>query len=502
MKNNKSLNLRILLLGICLTLLPILLCISSGRGFHYIIGSRYLVLLDILIIIFLLVTIATEKTLIFKETFIIRLYSRLFLEIRTLLTIAVVYSLFDLYSVMLWGSIFTNPDVLINFVAILILTYLVLIDMYKLYLFNERNKFENYIYEKSMLYKLYTLIKECFLTKSTSSKIMFLIVIFIIYVIAIYIIGYLTGHYNAHLYDNILLFSIITLPAIAVILFLIYISRDINKVTVITSNITAGNYNKFEIKDLLFFKDIAKNLIHIENGINKSIDKAVKSERMKSELITNVSHDLKTPLTSIINYIDLLDKENVSEEKRKEYLSILKERSSRLKILIEDLFEASKASSGNLDMHMEYLDPVALLRQTLGEFEDKISNSNLDFIKNIPEHKLSVYADGKKTFRVFQNLISNILKYSLNSTRVYVDIEEKDDFVSITFKNISKYPLTFTEEEILERFKRGDSSRTTEGSGLGLAIAKSLVELQKGIFQLKFDGDLFKVKILLKKEQF
>jgi DNA-binding response OmpR family regulator/signal transduction histidine kinase len=503
LKTNKSINLRTLILGICITLLPILLSISSGRGFNYIPMGELLVLLDILFSIFLLVTIAIEKKLILKETFIIKLYSKLFLEIRILLTIAVVYSLFNLYDMMLWGNVFANANTLITFIVILILTYLVLINMYKLYLFNETNKLESYIYGKSLLYRFSKLIKESFVTKFTSSKIIFSVIIFIVYILLIYIIGYISRYCHVEPEIHIFLCSILPLPAMVIILFSIYAVRDINKIKIFTYNISNSNYNNsLKVKDPLFFKDIYRNIFKIEDGFNKSVDNAVRSEKMKSELITNVSHDLKTPLTSIINYVDLLDNDNISDEKRKAYLEILKERSLRLKVLIEDLFEASKAASGNLEMHMEDLDPVALLRQTLGEFEDKISLSNLDFIKMIPDKKTTIYADGKKTFRVFQNLISNILKYSLSGTRVYIDVEEKDSFVSITFKNISEYPLNFTEEEILERFKRGDASRTTDGSGLGLAIAKSLVELQGGIFEIKLDGDLFKVSILLQKENF
>lgn len=503
MKNNKNLNIRILLLGIFFASLPILL----GFTYYFFWGVKSLVLLDILFIFFLLLNIAIDKTLILRETFIIRLYSKLFLEIRILLTIIVVYSLFDFYNFMIWRNIFRNADTLIEFTIKLTLIYLVLIDLYKLYLFNQAGKFENptnekSIYEKFMLHRLFQFTKECLSAKSTLSKTTLSIILFITYDILIYMTGYsIAHHYLVNHYPIILLFTTIT-TTIAIILFLAYLSRDLAKIKISTHNVATGNHNKINIKNLIFFKDIAKNLIQIENGLNESITKAIKSERMKSELITNVSHDLKTPLTSIINYVDLLDSDNISEEKRKLYLGILKERSQRLKILIEDLFEASKATSGTLEMHMEHLDPIALIRQTLGEFEDKIKTSDLHFIKRIPEEKLSIYADGKKTFRVFQNIISNIIKYSLSGTRVYIDIQEALEYISITFKNISKYPLNFSESEILERFKRGDSSRTTEGSGLGLSIAKSLIELQGGLFELKFDGDLFKVIILLKKQKF
>ena len=222
---------------------------------------------------------------------------------------------------------------------------------------------------------------------------------------------------------------------------------------------------------------------------------------MKSELITNVSHDLKTPLTSIINYVDLLNQENITEEQRKKYLGILKDKSNRLKALIEDLFEVSKASSGSMELDMQDLDPVSLLRQTLGEFEDKIENSNLKIIKKIPEEKLVVYADGRKTFRIFQNLLSNIFKYSMEGSRVYIEVSDAGQYVEVIFKNTSKEELNFTEEEILQRFKRGDASRTTDGSGLGLAIAKSLTEVQEGIFDIKIDGDLFKAIVKMKKEK-
>lgn len=264
--------------------------------------------------------------------------------------------------------------------------------------------------------------------------------------------------------------------------------------------ISQGIYNfDINVKGPKALKRIADDLKNIQYGVKQSVDKAVKSERMKAELITNVSHDLKTPLTSIISYVDLLSQDNITEEQRKKYLGILKDKSDRLKVLIEDLFEVSKASSGSVELHMVNLDPAALLRQTLGEFQDKIENSNLKIIRKFPEEKVTVYADGRKTFRVFQNLIFNIFKYSMDGSRVYIEVSDEDEYVEVIFKNTSREELNFTEEEILQRFKRGDVSRSTEGSGLGLAIAKSLTEVQNGKFSLKIDGDLFKVKVKLRK---
>ena len=246
-------------------------------------------------------------------------------------------------------------------------------------------------------------------------------------------------------------------------------------------------------------KELAESLNSINGGLKIAVENAVKSERLKGELITNVSHDLKTPLTSIINYVNLLQKDNLSQDDKDKYIEILDRKSQRLKILIEDLFEASKAASGNIELNIEKLDIVSLFRQTLGEFEDKIEESSLMFIKKFPKEKIYINADGRRIYRVFENITGNAIKYSLKNTRVYVEIKEDDEYAIIEMKNISAYPLDFDSDEILERFKRGDSSRNTEGSGLGLSIANSLIKLHGGTFEVKTDGDLFKVIIKINK---
>ncbi|MGH4117534.1 sensor histidine kinase [Clostridium sp.] len=263
-----------------------------------------------------------------------------------------------------------------------------------------------------------------------------------------------------------------------------------------TEEIVSGNLN-YTIKEKgagKLFK-LAHNINNMKAGFKKSLENEIKSERLKSELITNVSHDLKTPLTSIINYVDLLKKEDLPNEQAKGYIEVLDRKSQRLKMLIDDLFEASKMASGAVELNLEKVDVTALLQQSLAELHEKINSSSLIFKVKIPEEKVYANLDGKKTWRVFENLINNILKYSLPKTRVYIDLIEANNNIIITMKNISAYEMDFDNKEIFERFKRGDKSRNTEGSGLGLAIAKSILELQGGSLSIEIDGDLFKAVV-------
>ena len=223
--------------------------------------------------------------------------------------------------------------------------------------------------------------------------------------------------------------------------------------------------------------------------------KQLKSERMKTELITNVSHDIKTPLTSIINYVDLLQKPHTPEEE-KTYLEVLNRQSQRLKKLIEDLMEMSKASTGNLTADITKLDAVESVNQALGEFADKLEKAQLTPVFRHPEESVAMMADGRLAWRVLSNLLSNTVKYALPGTRVYIDVMALEGKVIISLKNISRDELNVDADELMERFVRGDDSRNTEGSGLGLNIAKTLMELQKGQLQLLVDGDLFKVTLI------
>ena len=248
-------------------------------------------------------------------------------------------------------------------------------------------------------------------------------------------------------------------------------------------------------EDLGVFEPFGEALNKVQQGFSKAVAEEAKSQQMKTELITNVSHDLKTPLTAIITYVNLLKNAEITEEERKNYVETLDQKTQRLKILIEDLFEVSKAQSGNIVMNFMEVDVVSLMKQVRLEMEDQIVNSGLLFRWNLPEEKIMIDLDGQKTYRVFVNLISNILKYSMPNSRVFIDVVTVDSNVQICFRNISMAELDFDAQRLTDRFVRGDVSRNTEGSGLGLAIAKSFVELQNGSFKINVDGDLFKVTI-------
>jgi len=227
--------------------------------------------------------------------------------------------------------------------------------------------------------------------------------------------------------------------------------------------------------------------------MTNAVNERMKSERMKTELITNVSHDIKTPLTSIINYTDLIAKENCDNEKVREYSVVLLRQSERLKKLIDDLVEASKASTGNLDIHLTPCDATVFVTQAAGEYAERLAAAQLQLVTKMPENAVSIMADGRRLGRVFDNLMNNICKYSQSGTRVYLTLEDHGGEAVFSFKNTSREELNISEDELMERFVRGDSSRNTEGSGLGLSIAKSLTELQGGSIAVTVDGDLFKV---------
>lgn len=277
------------------------------------------------------------------------------------------------------------------------------------------------------------------------------------------------------------------------------ISNKYNKLFEAANKIAEGNLDITIEDDLGVFNAFKKEIESIQKGFKKAVNEEVKSQRMKTELITNVSHDLKTPLTSIITYVDLLKDENLSVEKRKDYLNTLDRKSQRLQELIEDLFEVSKATSGNIHLNIVDVDVVDLMKQTILELDDKILKASLIIKTNFPKSKVILPLDSQRIFRVFENLIINITKYAMKGSRVYIDITSIEDKVEITLKNIAANEIDFNVDEIAERFVRGDKARNAEGSGLGLAIAKSFVELQGGELNISVDGDLFKVIITFPK---
>lgn len=296
---------------------------------------------------------------------------------------------------------------------------------------------------------------------------------------------------------------IIVLIPLLCVLYSLKKSLDISIINDGLKKLNAGdfeynlkNYGEREVKELV------ENINQIKDGYKIAVVEKVKNEKLKTELISNVSHDLKTPLTSIINYVNILKDPNITEDERRDYLLILEKKSMKLKLLIEDLFEVSKLNSGRMTINRHVIDIVSLVYQGVGEYSNLYEDKNINFKVNSNKEEIFVNLDGKLMSRLFENIIINSLKYSLENTRVYIDILENDDDVEISFKNVSNYEMDFSTEEIFERFVRADKSRTSlvEGSGIGLAIAKSIVELHGGSINIEVEGDMFKLYIVIPKK--
>lgn len=263
----------------------------------------------------------------------------------------------------------------------------------------------------------------------------------------------------------------------------------------VTHQMAQGNLEVPIEQDLGVLKPLGDELCKIQHGFKRAVDEEVKSQNMRTELITNVSHDLKTPLTAIITYVNLLKEDNLTKEQQMEYIDTLDRKSLRLKQLIEDLFEVSKINSNNITLNPVEVDLAELIKQVQLELSDRFEESGIDVRAQYPEEKVILMLDSQKTYRIFENLFVNVIKYAMPGTRAYLTVQLEEASVEITLKNISATELNLTPEEISERFIRGDKARNTEGSGLGLAIVKSFVEIQGGVFQIIMDGDLFKVSI-------
>lgn len=389
-------------------------------------------------------------------------------------------------------SIGANITAIISIVFILIgLIILYICAILLLETIVKRIKTHTFI-KTTLAYWLYQKIKLVFSNMKLSFK------------IGIYFMGFVIANWNIFtMFEREPFIAFILLIGLYAVCFIYVLKRATwqEKINHSIEQIYKGNTN-IKLQEQEFkgnFQKVAMQINDIAGGLSNAVEEKLKSERLKTELITNVSHDIKTPLTSIINYVDLLKKEGLTDEKAAEYLEILDNKSQRLKKLTEDLVEASKASSGNLKMNMEKLEVNELIKQVSAEFADKFKTNGLEEIINYTKEAVYIKADSRYIYRVLENMYSNVSKYAMENSRVYTDIIEHGKNVMIQIKNISKQQLNITVDELMQRFVRGDASRNTEGSGLGLSIANSLTELQHGKFNIYVDGDLFKVVIEFEK---
>ncbi|MBP3951044.1 sensor histidine kinase [Bacillus suaedae] len=344
---------------------------------------------------------------------------------------------------------------------------------------------------QSMIIRMYQTTKGAFLNSRLGVQVFTAII-----VIFLTGLGMITVIHSSIL--TVLYFLFILVVSIPFLFFITKQIYDFNLILAHTSKLARG---KIEVdlpeKGRSIMANLARDLNQLKKGVTISLKEQAKSERLKTELITNVSHDLRTPLTSIISYTELLKSSKLAEDERQAYVQIIDRKSQRLKMLIDDLFEVSKMTSGNIELNRERVDITQLLQQALAEHNESIEKSALHFRISSPSQSIYSKIDGQKIWRVFDNLITNIIHYSLENTRAYISLKEDNSKAIITFKNVTKHELGDNVDELLERFKRGDSSRQTDGSGLGLAIAKSIIDLHHGSLNIDIDGDLFKVTVML-----
>lgn len=352
------------------------------------------------------------------------------------------------------------------------------------------------------------IIKNGFHYKETRKTLVVSIALALILLIT-YLYFLATGGYEKNIFVNF--FSTYPFKGSVLIIAILFLSSiyglkktlDIVVVNDSLKKLNEGNLQEdINLEGSPIVKDLVKNINLIKEGYKEALDEGVRNERLKTELISNVSHDLKTPLTSIINYVNILKNQEITDEEREEYLSILERKSLKLKFLIEDLFEMSKINSGKIKLNKEKLDILSLIHQGVGEYSTLYEDKNISFKVTTPEEEISMELDGRLMSRAIENIIINALKYSLENTRVYIDVKLTDEFVKISVKNIANYEMDFNAEDMFERFARGDKSRNSkiEGSGLGLAITKSIVELHGGEIKILIEGDMFKIYLILPRE--
>ncbi len=358
--------------------------------------------------------------------------------------------------------------------------------------------FLEYVMQYSLIYQVFPWLKKRwhrfaaevehidFSEKSTRTLIKVVVINFLILAIILYM--WLFGMFGLLIYSLVLFYLIKR--------YYDRIARDYQILMRATSRIAEGDLDSIITEDIGVFEPFKGELFKIRTGLKRAIDEETRSQRTKTELITNVSHDLKTPLTAITTYVELLKKEDITEEERRSYIDTLDRKALRLKVLIEDLFEVSKASSNSITLNLIEVDVVNLMKQVSIEHADSYEAAGIELRWSVPEEKVLLFLDNQKTYRIFENLFVNIQKYAMPNSRVYIEVARENGRVRIVIKNMSAFELNVRPEELTDRFVRGDASRNTEGSGLGLAIAKSFTEAQKGSFDVAVDGDLFKVTIM------